>query len=90
MLRYIRACMLYVDLYPKGVTDTFGIHLRKNIKIHVSWALPWCHSVDTYQDTCILFAPKASKAPKAPKPAKEVPQEAPQEPSKRASKRGHK
>ena len=32
-------------MYPKEVTDTFGIHVRY-IKIHVSCALvlaPWCH-----------------------------------------------
>ena len=36
-------CMYFV-LYPiLGVTDTFGIHVRF-IKIHVYWALPWCHT----------------------------------------------
>ena len=29
--------------YPKGVQDTFGIHIRY-IRIHVSCALPWCHT----------------------------------------------
>ena len=51
-------CILSYKIYPKGVTDTctFEIHVRY-IKIHVSWALPWCHTgyITRYiRDTCIL------------------------------------
>ena len=38
--------------YLKRVQDTCRIHIRY-IRIHVSYALPWCHTatLDTYQDT---------------------------------------
>ena len=48
MLRSIRReyMFMYFDMYPKGVTDTFGIHVRY-IRIH--------------QDTCILGASLVSR-----------------------------
>ena len=46
---YIRREYKYLDIlhvlytYPKGVQDTFGIHIGY-IRIHVSCAFPWCHT----------------------------------------------
>jgi hypothetical protein len=41
---------MYFDMYPKGVTYTFGIHLGY-IKLHVSCARFLGVTLDTYQDT---------------------------------------
>ena len=35
--------VLYMYTYPKGVQDTYQVH-RRYIKIHVSCAIPWCHT----------------------------------------------
>ena len=49
MLSYIPREYMYLDIlhvfytYPKRVQDTFRIHI-KYIKIHVSCALPSCHT----------------------------------------------
>jgi len=40
----ILTMILTCKMYPKGVQDTFGIHVRYiKIHVHVSCALPWCH-----------------------------------------------
>ena len=50
-------CMYFTRI-PNESKIHFGIHIRY-IKIHVSWALPWCHTGymnRTHQDTIRIYA----------------------------------